>query len=84
VQRNAMGFLSSSSGATQIHIRYYLPDTLVETPNNWPGNLVEVSVEGYTWNWMAPVLRSASPLTVTARSMDRMEGLPGGTLPPAR
>ena len=84
VQRNAAGFLTSPSGAARIHIRYYQPETLAETPNNWPGNLVEVSVEGYTWNWMAPVLRSASPMRVTVRSMDRMEGLPGGSLPPAR
>ena len=84
VQRNAMGMLVGSSGASQIQIRYYLPETLAETPNNWPGNLVEVSIENYRWGWMAPLLRSSTPLSVTVRSMDRMEGLPGGTLPPAR
>jgi Flp pilus assembly protein TadG len=84
VQRNSVGMLAGASGAAEIHIRYYLPDTLVETPNNWPGNLVEVSIENYQWRWMAPLLRTVTPMSVTVRSMDRMEGLPGGTLPPAR
>ena len=84
VQTNAVGMLGGASGASQIHIRYYLPDTLVETPNNWPGNLVEVSIENYQWGWMAPLLRTSTPMSVTVRSMDRMEGLPGGSLPPAR
>jgi hypothetical protein len=84
VQTNAVGMLAGPSGASQIRIRYYLPDTLVETPNNWPGNLVEVSIENYQWRWMAPLLRSSTPIGVTVRSMDRMEGLPGGTMPPAR
>jgi hypothetical protein len=84
VQRNALGMLAGSSGASQILIRYYLPETLAETPNNWPGNLVEVSIENFRWGWMAPLLRSSTPMSVTVRSMDRMEGLPGGTMPPAR
>lgn len=84
VQRNAMGFLSGADGAAQIHIRYYEPDTLVETPNNYPGNLIEVSVENYQWSWIAPLMRPGSPMNYTARSMDRMEGLPGGMLPPPR
>ena len=84
VQRNAMGFLNGEQGAGRIHIRYYLPGTLAETQSNAGGNIVEVSVEGYTWNWIAPVLRgNAAPLTIVARSSDRMEASPGG-VPPAR
>jgi len=84
VQRNAMGFLNGPEGAGRIHIRYYLPGTLAETQSNAGGNIVEVSVEGYTWRWIAPVLRgSAAPLSIVARSSDRMEASPGG-VPPAR
>ncbi len=83
VQRHAMGFLNGADGAERIHIRYYVPGTLAETASNAGGNIVEVSVEGYTWDWIAPILRSATPLTIAARSSDRMEAPPGG-IPPAR
>jgi Flp pilus assembly protein TadG len=84
VQRNAMGFLNGEEGASRIHIRYFVPGTLVETQSNAGGNIVEVSVEGYTWNWIAPLLRNnMNPLAVQSRSSDRMEASPGGT-PPAR
>jgi Flp pilus assembly protein TadG len=84
VQRNAMGFLNGEQGAARIYIRYYSPGTLVETQSNAGGNIVEVSIEGYSWNWIAPVLRrTMAPLSIMARSSDRMEASPGGT-PPAR
>jgi Flp pilus assembly protein TadG len=84
VQRNAMGFLNGEAGAARIHIRYYVPGTLAETQSNAGGNIVEVSVEGYTWNWIAPVLRrDMAPLAVVARSSDRMEASPTSG-PPAR
>lgn len=82
VSENAMGFLKNGSGC--IKIRYYRPDTLVETPDNLPGNLVEVSVEGYQFPWMAPVWRWVGSLNVSARASDRMEGIPGGASPPPR
>lgn len=81
VQQNAMGFLNGSAGAAKIFIRYYVPDTLVETASNAGGNLVEVSVEGYSLNPLGPILRSAAPLILTARSSDRMESSPGGVAP---
>lgn len=84
VQQNSMGFLAGTNGLSKIKIRYYLPDTLQETPLNLPNNIVEVSVEGYQWGWMLPLMRTKTPLTMVARSTDRMEGLPGGTQPPAR
>lgn len=84
VQQNAMGFLNGTSGAEKIVIRYYSPDTLAFTTANSPGNIVEVSIEGYNWGWIAPIWRSGTPLAIVARSSDRMEGLPGGVSPPAR
>lgn len=83
VQQNAMGFLDGSNGASKIHIRYYVPGTLNETQSNAGGNIVEVSIEEYTWNWIAPLLRSATPpLTLLARSSDRVENSAGGVPPP--
>lgn len=84
VQTNALGFLNGTTGAAKIFIRYYVPGTLAVTQSNAGGNIVEVSVEGYTWGWMAPLLRNGfPPLTIQARSSDRMEPPPGGT-PPTR
>lgn len=84
VQRSALGLLNGQSGLNKIHIRYYDPITFQEVPSNSPGNLVEVSVEDFTWGWIAPLLRSNAPITFSARSSDRMEGLPGGQQPPPR
>jgi Flp pilus assembly protein TadG len=82
VQRNAMGFLNGSGGASKIYIRYYVPGTLVETQSNAGGNVVEVSIEGFTWDWIAPILRRGAPvMTVLARSSDRVENSPGGIAP---
>ena len=85
VRVNAMGFLKAADVTSSLFVRYYRPDTLVLTTENKPGNLVEVSVENFQWRWIAPLWRSATPLTIVARSLDRMEGLPGGTFaPPCR
>ena len=82
VRQNAMGFLNRCDDC--IKVRYYRSDTLAETPDNLPGNLVEISVEGYQFTWMAPLWRLAGSLNVSARALDRMEGLPTGQSPPAR
>jgi hypothetical protein len=84
VRSNAMGLLSSDESAENITIRYYDPDTLVEVGGNDPGNLIEVSVENHMWGWLGPLMRSATPIQMTARSSDRMEGLPTGQQPPGR
>lgn len=85
VRRNSMGFLKPADLNTSVFVRYYRPDTLAATTENKPGNLVEISVENYQWRWIAPLWRTATPLTIVARSLDRMEGLPGGTFsPPCR
>jgi hypothetical protein len=84
VQANAMGFLAGESGREKIRIRYYTPDTYEETSLNAPNNVVEVSIEDFEWGWIAPLMRSATPLRMGARATDRMEGLPGGSQPPAR
>lgn len=84
VQLNAMGFLSGSANYDKIKVRYYNPTTFAEETGNDPGNIVEVSVEGYTWGWLAPLWRTATPLNMSVRSSDRMESLPGGVSPPAR
>jgi Flp pilus assembly protein TadG len=86
VQTNAMGLLSGSAGAALINIQYYLPNTLTPVSgldSNAGGNIVQVSVQGYSLPPLGPILRNPAPLSLGAQSFDRMEGSPGG-IPPAR
>jgi Flp pilus assembly protein TadG len=83
VQQNAMGMLQGTGGAAQITIQYYTPDTLTATNSNAGGNIIQVSVENYSLNPLAPLLRNADPLSLTVRSSDRTESSPGG-IPPTR
>lgn len=82
VKANAMGFLAGRDD--QIKIRYFDPETFAEVPDNLPGNIIEVSVEGYSHAWIAPLWRAAGTLAIQARASDRMEGLPTGSSPPPR
>ncbi|MCP5113579.1 MAG: pilus assembly protein [bacterium] len=84
VQNASMGFLAGEAGSDKVAYRDFDPSLFLEVGDNSPGNLVEVSVENYTFGWIAPLMRSAAPITMLARSSDRMEGLPTGSLPPAR
>lgn len=87
VKNNSLGFLDSVTGnenPCKICIRYYNPNTLAFTTENDPGNIVEVAVENHTWNWIAPLMRSNTPLQITVRASDRMETLPPGTFAPTR
>lgn len=84
VQQNAMGFLEGSSGLSKIGIDYYDSQTLalVTGPaSNRGGNIVQISVNGYTWNWIAPVQRSWPALAISASSSDIMEQPPNGIIP---
>ncbi len=86
VQANAMGFLAGASGASKITVAYYSPvspfSKLNGTGANSGGNILMVSVGGYAWNWIAPLWRTSTPLTLTAVSADRLESLPAGSSVP--
>jgi Flp pilus assembly protein TadG len=83
VQSNAMGFLAGTSGLGKIYINYYNPTTLSSTSSNAGGNIVEVGINGFALNPFGPIMRSGSPITITASASDRMESSPPGG-PPAR
>ena len=67
-----------------------LPQTLtngtVVSFANQPGNIVEVSIAGYPWNWLVPLrgFSAGTSITMSAASMDVMNALAVGvTTPPA-
>jgi len=79
VKKSALGYLNPTSAAATLHVHFINPvDGSVS--NNAFGNIVEVSVEGYTDNPLAPYLRVGYPLKMWARAYDMMEAVPG-TLP---
>lgn len=83
VQQYALGFLNGPEGEEKIKIRYYRPDTLTETTSNAGGNIVEISIEGYSWRPLVPLFRSSAAIVIPARSTGIMEPSPYG-IPPAR
>ena len=86
VQSYSLAFLTGSN-ASLISVKYYSPTSpfsqLTGTGANSPGNILEVSVNGYSWLPVAPIWRSKSAFTINAVSADRLEGLPAGTTPPS-
>lgn len=88
VKGAAAGFLASGAHDSKIKVRYYAPGNLTTEltgiSSNAPGNIVEVAIEGYTWNWLAPFLRNSSSFTINVYAADRMEGVGGAMAPPCR
>jgi len=97
VQANSMGFLADTSN---IHVNYYLsssPFTDVTAGGsgivaNNDGNIIQVSISGYTHSWIAPIVWGYSgqtfsvtqgSLPILASSADRLETLPVGSTRPA-
>ncbi len=92
VQSNALGMLRGTAGWNRIQVHFYTPDTFTDVTGvvggNVGGNLVEVSVEGFTANGVAPSIKLAgmtttlAAITLSASSWDRMEASPVTGPPP--
>jgi hypothetical protein len=87
-----MGFVTDP---TMIHVDYYNSATFAHVTglnSNADGNVMTVSITGYTHSWIAPVKWfwgatnfqiNPAPLTIAALSADRLESLPPGNARPA-
>lgn len=97
VLANSMGFLTDTS---LIHVNYYLstsPFTDVTAGGagivaNNDGNILQVSISGYTHNWIDPInwiyggktfSVTRGSLPIVAVSADRLETLPPGSTRPS-
>ncbi len=92
VQQYAMGIVSTTDNPQDIFVNYYSPTNLttpiVGAGGNVPGNIVEVSVQGVSWSWLAPlsgsygagvpVYRNEAPITLNIYSSDILGGYPAG------
>lgn len=86
-----------TTGDSHIQVNYYTPDDLStpaqvaglpKTVNgtvisvlNQSGNVVEVKILAYPWNWMVPLpnFMPGKGMTLASSSLDAMQGLPIGT-----
>lgn len=92
VQQYAMGMVTTTDNPQDIFVKYYAPSNMT-TPiagsgGNVPGNIVEVSVQGVSWSWIAPLsgsyggnvpfYRSSTPIVLNIYSSDILGGYPAG------
>jgi Flp pilus assembly protein TadG len=92
VQQFAMGIVKTTDNPQDIFVKYYATSNLttaIGSGGNLPGNIVEVSVQGVSWSWIAPLsgsygggvpfFRSTTPITLNIFSSDILGGFPAGT-----
>ena len=100
VESFSVGFLTSTNGTNYIKVNYYLPNNLstpatqgslpqvVNGVNiqyvNQTGNVVEVQIQNFPWNWMVPLpgYMQGKGLSMSAAASDVLQGLPVGTSTP--
>ena len=89
VQQNALGMLNGASGAAMIKVNYFLPpdakstggvtDVSTQTNGNAPGNIMQVSVQGFSLIPLLPRIfdwkhaADKSPLSIEVYSADLIE-----------
>jgi Flp pilus assembly protein TadG len=91
VQQYAMGIVSATDNPPDIFVKYYSTTNLttpIASGGNVPGNIVEVSVQGVSWSWIAPLsgsygggvpfFRNSTPITLNIYSSDILGGFPAG------
>jgi Flp pilus assembly protein TadG len=91
VQQFAMGMVKTTDSPQDIFVKYYSTsnlNTAIASGGNVPGNIVEVSVQGLSWSWIAPLsgsyggsvpfFRSTTPITLNIFSSDILGGFPAG------
>lgn len=91
VQQYAMGIVKTTDTPQDIFVKYYTTSNLntpITSGGNVPGNIVEVSVQGVSWSWLAPLsgsygggvpfFRSTTPIVLNIFSSDILGGYPAG------
>jgi Flp pilus assembly protein TadG len=91
VEQHSMGLVKSSDNPQKIKVNYYSPsnlNTALSPGGNIPGNVVQVSVEGISWPWLAPLsgsfgsnipmIRDNPAINLSVYSADILGGYPVG------
>jgi Flp pilus assembly protein TadG len=80
VQDSALGLLNGAEGACKIQINYYNPDTGAASTGT-QGDVLVVSVNGYSYTPFAALLKSGNPLSISVSSSDIVERCPASGCP---
>lgn len=91
VEQYAFGFVKAADSPQHIFVNYYSPanlNTAINPPGgNSPGNVVTVSVQNVSWQWLAPLsgslawgqaIRSTTAPTFAVYSADVLGAYPAG------
>lgn len=82
VRAQALGFIANDS---QVTVRFFDKDgfgQLTGSGANAGGNIVQVSIADYRWNWIVPRFLGAGPaLVINVSSSDVLEPSPNGVPP---
>ncbi len=89
VSQFSMGMVNVTDNPQKIYVKYYNISDL-SPGNNVPGNIVEVSVQGISWAWLAPLsgaitwqgsqtIRTDAPIGLNVYSSDILGAYPPGT-----
>lgn len=80
-----LGFAKTTDTPATIIVKYFNPTTFAQivTNGNKPGNIVQVSVQGVAFSWLAPLtggfgLRTTTPLSINVYASDILGGFPTG------
>jgi Flp pilus assembly protein TadG len=75
---------SQTAACTNGSLNITLTDGTIVNYVNSPGNVVEVVIGGYPWNWMVPMpgYQAGTGITMRAASVDVLGGLAVGTSTP--
>jgi len=78
VKKYGVGFLNTTAGSNTIHVQFVNPGTGGQGTNAY-GNIVNVKIEAYKYNAMAPFQRLNFPVYLYAEASDMMEPLSGAS-----
>jgi Flp pilus assembly protein TadG len=79
VQQNSLGMLNGTNGACKIAINYFNPVT-GQASTGTGGDVVEISIKNFNYTPIG-VLKSGSPVAISASSSDVLEQCPLGGCP---
>jgi len=82
VQNSAIGFLNGSQNACLVSVTYFDPNGQATTAPT-PGNVVQVSVQGYAYTPLGALFKSGTPVPITTEASDVLEACPVGGCPAA-
>ncbi|MCC6538653.1 MAG: pilus assembly protein [Bryobacterales bacterium] len=86
VVQNSCGFLSAADAPTKVQIKFYSPTTFQEVTSgtkNADGNILEVGIANYNYNWMVPLQWGPTAISYNIRVAERLETLPRSATRPA-